>query len=63
MEKVSRILGLWAEMEAQNIMGIVKRLYSPDIKYHIYATYSSDDRYYGLGVSYPNNIKVDVSAF
>lgn len=63
MEKVSRISKLWAEMESQNIMGIVKRLYSPDIKYHIYATYSSDDRYYGLGVSYHNDIKVDVSAF
>ena len=59
----NHMLDLWAEMEAQNTMGIVKRLYDSSIPYHIFATYASDEHGYGISFSYPNSIKVDTAPF
>lgn len=57
------MLDLWAEMEAQHRMGIVKRLYDTNIPYHIFATYSSDERGYGISFSYPEVIRIDTTPF
>lgn len=59
----NHILDLWAEMEAQHRMGIVKRLYDTNILYHIFATYSSDERGYGISFSYPEGIRIDTTPF
>ena len=57
------MLVLWAEMEAQHRMGIVKRLYDAEIPYHIFATYASDEHGYGISFSYPEGIRIDITPF
>ena len=59
----NHMLDLWTEMEAQHRMGIVKRLYDTNIPYHIFATYSSDERGYGISFSYPEGIRIDTTPF
>lgn len=59
----NHMLDLWAQMEAQNTMGIVKRLYDGNIPYHIFATYASDERGYGISFSYPEEIMIDTTPF
>lgn len=59
----NHMLDLWAEMEAQHRMGIVKRLYDTNIPYHIFATYSSDECGYGISFSYPEGIRIDTTPF
>lgn len=59
----NHMLDLWAEMEVQHRMGIVKRLYDTNIPYHIFATYSSDERGYGISFSYPEGIRIDTTPF
>lgn len=59
----NRMLDLWAIMEAQNDMGIAKLLYDSSLPYHIYATYASDERGYGISFSFPNSIRIDTEHF
>ena len=59
----NHMLDLWAEMEAQHRMGIVKRLYDSHFPYHIFATYASDERGYGVAFSYPDGIRIDTTPF
>lgn len=44
-------------------MGIAKLLYEPSLSYHIYATYASDERGYGIAFTFPDSIKVDTTPF
>lgn len=57
------MLDLWAGMEAQNQTGMLKRLYDSYIPYHIFATFTSGNRYYGIAFSYDKSIKVDTTPF
>lgn len=50
-------------MEAENAMGISKRLYSSSSKYHIFATFTSSYKHYGIGISFNSQIKVDITPF
>lgn len=53
----------WERMEILNHMGLEKLLYSSKLPFHIYATYSSDERSYGVAFSYPDTIRVDIAPF
>ena len=59
----NRMLDLWAVMEARNDMGIAKLLYDPSLPYHIYATYASDERGYGISFTFPDSIRIDTAPF
>ena len=59
----NHMLDLWAQMEAQHTMGIVKRLYDSSSPYHIFATYASDERGYGISFSYPEELRIDTTPF
>ncbi len=63
MRTTNRMLDLWAELEAQNQMGIVKRLYDSSFPYHIFATFTSGERNYGIAFSYDKDIEVDITPF
>lgn len=54
---------LWDIMEAEDQMGIGKRLYDSKLPFHIFATYTSGDRFYGIGFTFSNDIKVDTAPF
>lgn len=59
----NRMLDLWAKMEAMDLIGISKLLYDNSIPFHIYATYASDEKGYGISFSYPDRIKIDTASF
>ena len=59
----NRMLDLWAVMEARNDMGIAKLLYDPSLQYHIYATYASDERGYGISFTFPDSVRIDTTPF
>lgn len=59
----NRMLDLWAKMEALDQIGISKLLYDNSIPFHIFATYSSDEKGYGISFSYPSRIKIDTASF
>lgn len=63
MKMTNHILELWEVMEAQNQMGLVKRLYDSSIPYHVFATFTSGDRYYGIGFTFNKDIRVDIASF
>lgn len=63
MKMTNRILDLWADMEIQNRIGTLKKLYDTSIPYHIFATFTSRNHYYGIAFSYDKRIKVDITPF
>ena len=63
MKMNNHILDLWAIMESQNQEGLVKRLYDSSSTYHIFATYTSEDRFYGIGFIFNKDIRVDIATF
>ena len=63
MTNSNHILALWELLEAEKTQGHVKRLYSTDIKYHIYATFLYPQKYYGVAFTFRNDIKIDITSF
>lgn len=56
---------LWDNIEEdnQNNIGIIKRLYSSDVQFHIFGIFQYPEKYYGIGFTFSNNIKIDISPF
>lgn len=63
MTNNNHIADIWATLENERSNGLVKRLYSSDIPFHIYGTFKYPDQYYGVGFTFNNNIRIDISAF
>lgn len=59
----NHIVELWQQMQDQKAIGLVKRLYSSEFDFHIYATFQYPESYYGIAFNFRNNIKIDVSSF
>ena len=59
----NHILELWEILENEKSIGLVKRLYSSEIPYHIYCTYQYPDNYYGVAFTFSDNIRIDISSF
>lgn len=59
----NHISELWQILEEENNIGLVKRLYSSDIQFHIYGTFQYPERYYGLAFTFSNDIRIDISSF
>ena len=63
MENNNHIAELWQHLEEEKTIGLVKRLYSSEIDFRIYATFQYPEVYYGVAFNFSNNIKIDVSNF
>lgn len=63
MAATNHMLELWNTLEVSQNMGIEKRLYSSQLPFHIFATWTYDDKEYGIAFSYPDRINVDVNLF
>ena len=63
MENNNHITELWQQLEREKTLGLVKRLYSSDIDFRIYATFQYPEVYYGVAFNFSNNIKIDISNF
>jgi hypothetical protein len=57
------MLELWGTLEEEKATGLVKRLYSSDIPFHIYGTFQYPERYYGIAFTFSNNIRINISSF
>ncbi|MDR0941309.1 MAG: PD-(D/E)XK motif protein [Bacteroidales bacterium] len=63
MTNNNHIAEIWEILEEEKSVGLVKRLYSSDVPFHIYATFQYPERYYGIAFTFSNDIRIDVSSF
>ena len=63
MTNNNHILELWKLLEEEKTVGLVKRLYSSDVPFHIYGTFQYPERYYGIAFTFSNDIRMDISSF
>ncbi len=63
MTNSNHIAEIWATLEQEKNDGLVKRLYSTDISFHIYGIFQYPERYYGVAFTLSNDIHIDVSSF
>lgn len=63
MTNSNHILELWETLEEEKAAGLVKRLYSSDVPFHIYATFQYPERYYGVAFTFSSDIRIDISSF
>lgn len=63
MTNNNRTLELWSVLEAEKVLGLVKRLYSSEMTFHVYSTFQYPERYYGVAFSFNNNVRIDVTPF
>jgi hypothetical protein len=63
MTNNNHIAEIWEALEEEKNVGLVKRLYSSDVPFHIYGTFQYPERYYGVAFTFSNDIRIDVSSF
>ena len=63
MTNNNHVAEIWKVLEDEKNAGLVKRLYSSDIPFHIYGTFQYPERYYGVAFTFNNDICIDVSSF
>lgn len=63
MTNNNHIAEIWEILEEEKSVGLVKRLYSSDVPFHIYGTFQYPERYYGIAFTFSNDIRIDVSSF
>jgi len=63
MTNSNHIAEIWGILEEEKSVGLVKRLYSSNISFHIYGTFQYPERYYGVAFTFCNDIRIDVSSF
>lgn len=63
MTNDNHISKLWKTQEEEKNLGLVKRLYSTEYKYRIYATFQYPEHYYGIAFTFGNDIGIDISSF
>jgi len=63
MTNNNHISDIWEILEEEKSVGLVKRLYSSDIPFHIYGAFQYPERYYGIAFTFSNDIRIDVSSF
>lgn len=59
----NRILEIWDALEDEKNIGLVKRLYSSDIPFHIYGIFHYPERYYGIAFTFGKKVYIDISSF
>lgn len=63
MTNSNHIAELWQTLEEEKSIGLVKRLYSSDVPFHIYGTFQYPERYYGVAFTFGNDVRIDISSF
>ena len=63
MTNFNHISELWEALEEEKNVGLVKRLYSSDVPFHVYGTFQYPERYYGVAFTFSNDIRIDISSF
>jgi len=63
MTNNNHLLELWKILEEEKSVGLVKRLYSSEVPFHIYATFQYPERYYGVAFTFYDDIRINISTF
>ena len=63
MTNNNHIAEIWELLEEEKSVGLVKRLYSSDVPFHIYGIFQFPERYYGIAFTFSNDIRIDISSF
>ncbi|MCL2065172.1 MAG: PD-(D/E)XK motif protein [Candidatus Cloacimonetes bacterium] len=63
MKTNNKISDIWNKQEEEKSIGLVKRLYSSDMPFHIYGTFQYPEYYYGIAFSINKEIRIDISSF
>lgn len=53
----------WTQLESENQIGLVKRLIPHVRQYKVYCIYDYTSKSYGIGLSFPRNIRLNLSPF
>ncbi len=53
----------WIQLESENQIGLVKRLIPHVRQYKVYCIYDYASKLYGIGLSFPRNIRLNLSPF
>lgn len=59
----NKVFDIWTQLETQKEMGLVKRLYYSKSDINIYCIYQYPDDCYGIALSYPSSIKLNIAPF
>lgn len=54
---------LWAELHNSKASGLLKRLFSGEFAIRVYCVYNKHNRSFGIGLSFPKKIKVNLMPF
>ena len=57
------ISDIWGILEEEKNTGLVKRLYSRNVFFHIYGTLQYPEKFYGVAFTFSNDIRIDISSF
>jgi len=63
MKKHNHIFEIWEALEEEKTLGLVKRLYSSDVSFHIYGVFQYPEKYYGIAFTFSADIRIDISSF
>lgn len=54
---------IWKVLESERTIGLVKRLYSNDMEFHVFGTFQYPEKYYGVAFNFSKKLQLDVSPF
>lgn len=60
---MNRMLEIWSDMEQSSEAGLLKRLYTNEPDFHIYAIFQNPEGHCGIALSYSKDINLDISTF
>lgn len=63
MTNRNSIAQIWAVLEDERSLGLVKRLYSQELEFLIFATFQYPESYYGIAFSFHKEIRLNISSF
>lgn len=59
----NKVEKLWAELQISKASGLLKRLYSGEFTIRVYCVYNKSKQSFGIGLSFPKTIKVNLMPF
>ena len=57
----NKICQIWDELASANVVGMVKKSYSPNFSNCIYCIFDNQTNHKGVAISYDSDIKVNIS--
>lgn len=59
----NKVFDIWSVLKTEKKVGLVKRLYSADSKINVYCIYQYPEECYGIALSFPKSIRLNLAPF